>query len=135
MPQAYTPKHSTNASLYWEQDGHQLRLSHRYNSEQLVSRGLAEGASWQDTTSKIDFSATYKWDQNITFTFHALNLTDEITRTFFTSTEMDLGEVDENGDSILLDEGNVLEGGVDQSRTINQYKTGRQFRLSARINF
>lgn len=132
MPQGHTPLHSTNTTLYWEKSGHQLRLTHRFNSEQLISRGLTDGNSWQDSTSKLDFSATYKYDQNITFTFHALNLTDDITRTFYTSSTMNLGTEDE---PIIFDEGNVLDGGVDQSKTIAAFKTGRNFRLSARINF
>ncbi|WP_448248906.1 TonB-dependent receptor [Thalassotalea agariperforans] len=135
LPQAYTPKHSANTTLYWENNGHQLRLTHRFNSDQLVNRGLTDGAAWQDSTTKLDFSATYKWDENITFTFHALNLTDDITRTYFTSTTMDLGQIDSEGNSVLFDEGNALDGDADESRTIGQYKTGRQFRMSARINF
>ncbi|MGJ8693736.1 MAG: TonB-dependent receptor [Thalassotalea sp.] len=132
LPQAYTPKHSANTTLYWEKNGHQLRLTHRFNSDQLVDRGLVDGAAWQDSTTKLDFSATYKWDQNITFTFHALNLTDDVTRTYFTSTTMNLGTEDE---PIIFDEGNPLDDNVNEGRTIGQYKTGRQFRLSARINF
>ena len=135
LPQAYTPKHSANTTLYWEKHGHQLRLTHRFNSDQLVNRGLTGGASWQDSTTKLDFSATYKWDENITFTFHALNLTDDVTRTYFTSTSMDLGQVDAEGNSVLFDEGNALDGNANESRTISMFKTGRQFRLSARINF
>ena len=135
LPQSYTPKHSANTTLFWEKDGHQLRLSHRYNSIQLVNRGLTGGAEWLDTSSKLDFSASYKYNKDVTFTFHALNLTDENSRTFFTATGIDLGEVDADGNVVLLDEGNALDGGVDTSRTIREWKTGRQFRLSARVSF
>ncbi|WP_076420080.1 TonB-dependent receptor [Colwellia sp. UCD-KL20] len=135
LPQSYTPKHTLNTTVYWEKDGHQLRLSHRYNSIQLVNRGLTNGAEWQDAKSNLDFSATYNLNKNVDFTFHALNLLNESTRTFYTSTDMDLGMVDENGDSVLFDEGNAMDGDADTSRTIREWKTGRQFRLSARITF
>lgn len=135
LPQAYTPKHTANTTIYWEKNGHQLRLSHRYNSIQLVNRALTNGAEWQDAKQNLDFSATYNFNKNIDFTFHALNITDESTRTFFTSTSMDLGMVDANGDSVLFDEGNAMDGEADTSRTISEWKTGRQFRLSARIIF
>lgn len=135
LPQAYTPKHSANSTIYWEKDGHQIRLAHRFNSEQLVNRGLTGGVEWQDSTSRLDLSGSYKYNESVTFTFHALNLTDDSTRTFFTSTNIDLGEVDANGDPVVLDEGNVLDGGVYKGRTIREFKTGRQFRISARIEF
>ncbi|WP_158968934.1 TonB-dependent receptor [Paraglaciecola sp. L3A3] len=135
LPQAYTPKHSANTTIYWEKDGHQIRLAHRYKGIQLVNRGLSNGAEWLDASTKVDFSASYKFDKNITFSFHALNLTDETSRTFFTSTEMDLGMVDAAGLPVLLDEGNAMDGDADTSRTIREWKTGRQFRLTARINF
>lgn len=135
MPQAYTPKHSANTTLFWEKDGHQLRLTHRYNSDQLVSRGLVDGASWQDATNRLDFSANYQFNKEISFSFHALNLTNETVRTYFTSTSMDLGERDSEGNIIPFNEGNALDGDADTSRTISAYKTGRQFRLSARMNF
>jgi len=135
LPQAYTPKHTVNTTVYWEKDGHQLRLSHRYNSIQLVNRALTNGAEWQDARSNLDFSATYNLNKNVDFTFHALNLLNKSTRTFYTSTDMDLGMVDENGDAVLFDEGNAMDGDADTSRTISEWKTGRQFRLSARITF
>ncbi len=56
-------------------------------------------------------------------------------RTYFTSTSMDLGERDSEGNIIPFNEGNALDGDADTSRTISAYKTGRQFRLSARMNF
>ncbi|MDU0355115.1 TonB-dependent receptor [Paraglaciecola aquimarina] len=134
LPQAYTPRHSANTTLYWEQHGHQMRLTHRYNSDQLVNRSLFNGASWMEATSKMDFSATYKYNEHVTFTFHALNLTDEVSRTYYTSVSNELG-VDTEGNKIILDEGNALTDDINKSRTIGLSKTGRQYRLSARVRF
>lgn len=132
LPQAFTPRHSANTTLYWEKDGHQIRFTHRFNSDQL--RGTVNrGVEWQDSTTRLDFSATYKWDDHLTFTFHALNLTDDTTRTYFTSRSLSLR--DESGVLQVLDEGNALVDDVPQGRTISEFRTGRQIRLSARYNF
>ncbi|AWB67967.1 TonB-dependent receptor [Saccharobesus litoralis] len=169
LPQQYTPLHSANATIYWEKNGHQLRLANRYSGVQLLNRGLNVGAEWKDATNNLDFSASYKFNKNLTLSFHALNLTDEVSRTFFTSTNMvldysrnDAGNyINEAGDVIALDdgtpamlsqilsdgdmtkqlqpielnEGNAMTDNVDKSRTIREWKTGRQFRLSARFTF
>ncbi|MBJ2138517.1 TonB-dependent receptor [Paraglaciecola chathamensis] len=132
VPQAYTPRHSANTTLFWEKNGHQLRLTHRFNSDQFVGE-VTNGNAWQDSTTRLDFSATYKWDENITFTLHALNLTDDITRTYFTSRDITLRDAD--GNVTILSEGNALTDDVYEGRTIAEYKTGRQFRVSARVNF
>lgn len=129
LPQAYTPKHSANATLFWEHNGLELRAAHRYNSIQLVNRGITDGVEWQDETNRLDLSANYRINPNVLVTFHALNVTDDTTRTFFTSSTMDLG----NG--LILDEGNAMDGDVDTSRTMREFKTGRQFRASVRVDF
>lgn len=136
LPQAYTPKHTANTAIYWEKHGHLIRLTHRYNSIQLASRGQTNGALWEDARARIDLSANYKVNENVTVSFNALNLTNSDKRTFFTSTSMDLGMRDADGNVIPYDEGNPMEdSGVDTSRTVTQYTTGRQYRLGVRVQF
>jgi len=132
LPQTYTPRHSANTTLYWEKDGHQIRLAHRYNSDQYVG-AATNGNAWQDSTTRLDLTASYQWSKNISFSLHALNLTDDTTRTYFTSESLVL--TDANGNSEVFNEGNALVDDVYQGRTIGEYKTGRQYRLSARISF
>ena len=135
LPQLYTPKHSANNTIFWAKDGHQVRLAHRYNGVQLVNRGLTGGLEWQDSTSRLDLSGAYQYNEDITITFHALNLTDDSTRTFFTSAGIDLGDVDENGDPVPFVEGDAIEGEAYKGRTIREFKTGRNFRVGIRVNF
>jgi TonB-dependent receptor len=130
LPQAFTPKHSANTTLFWEKDGLMLRLAHRYNSKQLANDNFAfgQGVSWMDSSSRLDFSSTYKVNDMVTVSFQALNLTDETNRTFLTSRNYKI-----NGE--IYDEGNALDENVDTSRTISEYRTGRQFRLGVRASF
>lgn len=134
LPQPHTPKHSANTTIFWEKDGIQLRLAHRYSSMQLINRQLINGASWLDSTSRLDFSSSYKINKMFTVTFQALNLTDDVRRTFFTA--QDLRAEDNDGYIFIEDEGNPMDdSSVDTSKTMSLLKTGRQYRIALRANF
>lgn len=136
LPQSYTPEHTVNTAFYWQKFGHSIKLTHRYNTLQLVRRGDQGGAVWQDAKESLDFSAVYKLNNHVSFTFNALNLTDDTVRTFFTSTDMDLGMVNDQGEPVLFDEGNAItNSAADTSRTITEYQLGRRYRLGVRVNF
>ncbi|WP_440875644.1 TonB-dependent receptor [Thalassotalea sp. PLHSN55] len=134
LPQPYTPEHSANVTLFWEKDGAMLRLANRYNSTQLVNRGLASGASWLDATNRLDLSGSYDITKNISVTFQALNITDDTSRTFYTSTRTVMG-LAADGTPIVFDEGNAMDGEGSTSRVISEYKTGRQYRIGIRGTF
>ncbi|WP_077338543.1 TonB-dependent receptor [Pseudocolwellia agarivorans] len=132
VPQAYTPRHSANTTVFWEFDSVELRLAHRYNGVQFISEDKTLNR-WQDSSSRLDFSGTYDYSKNVSFSFHALNLTDEVSKSFVTSKSLDIGQ---NGEVLLLDEGNPMkDSSVDKSKIFSQYKTGRNYRISARIKF
>ncbi len=135
LPVAYTPEHTYNLTAFWEKNGHQLRLSYRGNSDQLVQRSWEQGTLWEEGRQTLDFSATYQVTDWMSLSFHAINLTDEGVRQYYTSRFLQLGDVDGAGNPIPFEEGNALDGGADTSRTVSQYKTGRSFRLSARVAF
>lgn len=130
LPQPFTPRHSANATVFWEKDDVMLRLAARYNSTQLINRNTAAGfgASWLEATTRLDFSSTYKYNKHIQFSFQALNLTDEINRSFLTSTGFEF-----NGER--LDEGNAMTNSVPRSRVLSESRTGRQFRFGVRATF
>ena len=130
LPQPFTPRHSANTTLFWEKDDFMMRLAHRYNSIQLVNRNIADGnaAEWADSTSRLDFSSSYKVNDNVTVTFQALNLTDDTNRNFLTSTGFNI-----NGE--ILNEGNAMTENVETSRTTQLIRTGRQFRIGVRASF
>lgn len=135
LPQPYTPEHSANTTVYWEKDGIQLRLANRYNSEQLVDRGLVGGATWQEATNRLDFSSSYQLTKNLSLTFHALNITDDTRRVFFTSANT-RDAANPNSQEVVMDEGNVFDdSSITTTRTAAQYKTGRQFRVGIRGSF
>jgi TonB-dependent receptor len=130
LPQAFTPKHSANATVFYEKDGLQLRLASRYTDVQLVNDGLLGGAIWQESTNRLDFSSSYAINKNFSVTFNVTNLTDETRRNFYTSYDT----ANAAGD-IVLNEGNAIEDSVTQDRTSAVYKTGRQYRLGVRATF
>ncbi|GLR72420.1 TonB-dependent receptor [Agaribacter marinus] len=134
-PRAWTPEHSYNATVFWEQDGHQIRLAYRGKTDELVNRAVGEGAVWQDGTGTFDFSASYQITDQTRISFQAINLTDEGVRRYYTSREHILGDVDANGEEILFNEGNVYDDGATQSRTQLLQRTGRIFRIDLRVNF
>ncbi|WP_299593700.1 TonB-dependent receptor [uncultured Microbulbifer sp.] len=132
---AYTPEHSYNATVFWEQNGHQLRLAYQGTSDQLAQRSWNNGALWQEGRNTLDFSATYALSDNFDIYFQATNLTDSEVRTYFTSRFMDLGDVNGAGESVAYDEGNPLDGDATTARTVTEYKTGRAFRLGVQARF
>lgn len=134
LPQPFTPRHSANMTVFWEKDGTQMRLAHRYTDVQAVSQD-GFGAVWQDATNRLDFSASYKINKNFTLTFNALNLTDDNRRNFYTAS----GTTDATrptSQEVVLDEGNVLDDdGITRNRTVAAFKTGRQWRIGLRGTF
>lgn len=129
FPRPFTPKHSYNATVYWEKYGHQIRLAMRGKSDELFDRFYNQGSLWQEGTNNLDLSASYKISKNMSLSFHALNLTDETTRIYYTSRSVLL-------DGEIFDEGNPLEdSSVTTDRTQRLSKTGRTYRLDFRLVF
>ena len=134
-----TPEHSYNVTGYWQQGGHQVRLTYGGATDVLLSRtsfnGL--GALWQDGRETLDFSAAYQVNDNIQVTVDATNLLDEPFRTYFTSRFVRLPESATGGGTALVpfDEGNPLTGDAYQGRTASEYNVGRFYRLAVRVNF
>ena len=145
FPIAQTPEHSYNASLFWQQDLHQVRLSVRGASDSLVDtdintarpgRTFNQGSLWNDGNNVLDLSATYGINENISVIFQAINLADAETRTYYTSRRNDLSDgVDADGNVILFNEGSPLRDGATKSRTIARSKVGTTFRLGIQAKF
>jgi TonB-dependent receptor len=128
LPASWTPKHSYNATVFWEQNGHQIRLAYRGKSDELAQSFTNGGHVWREGTEVFDLSANYKVNENVLISFQAINFTDEVTRNYFTSYDLVF-------DGEELNEGNALDGDAPTSRTNIEYKTGRTFRLGVRVNF
>lgn len=149
-PVADTPKHSFNATAFWEQDGHQVRLSYRATSDSLVgvdwNRGQDQrgrtwfgGSIWNEGRATLDLSMSYQINPDISVNFQAINLTDEEYRTYFTSRELEVDRVvDPETQAVsfqAFEEGNPLEGDAPTDRTYDRYKVGAIYRLGVRVNF
>lgn len=132
LPVAYTPEHSYNLTGFWEQDGHQVRLSYQGTSDQLSDRSFESGSLWEEGRDTLDFSASYKVNDMVSLTFQATNITDENVRKYYTSRFVKMGD---SVDAPIFEEGNPLDGDASKSRTYSEYNVGRNFRLGARVNF
>lgn len=124
-PMPYTPKHSANTTLFWEEGDLQFRLAHRYSGTQFVGAMGQRIAVWQEATNRLDFSTSYGLTENVDLTFHALNITDDVTRRFVTS----------RGMPGIGDEGNAINGDAPTHRTRNEFQTGTNYRLGIRASF
>lgn len=147
-PVADTPKHSYNLTGFWEQNGHQIRLSFRGTTDSLVGKDWAngqygrtwnQGSIWNEGRNTVDISASYQISPSISLTFQAINLTDEAYRTYFTSRTLNVVRVAADNsvgyDFAALEEGNPLEGDAPKHRTYTKYKVGTTYRLGLRLNF
>ncbi|MCF2950264.1 TonB-dependent receptor [Paraglaciecola aquimarina] len=147
-PVADTPEHSYNFTGFWEQNGHQVRLSFRGTTDSLVGKDWAngqygrswnQGSIWNEGRNTLDISASYQVSPDISLTFQAINLTDEAYRTYFTSRTLNVVRVaaDNNAgyDFTALEEGNPLDGDAPTHRTYTKYKVGTTYRLGLRVKF
>ncbi len=130
LPQAFTPRHSANTTLFYEKHGLTLRLAHRYAGTQLVDDGIAGVAIWQESTYRLDFSARYQVTDNISASFQVTNVTDEVWRHYVTAYNLQ-----NTAGEVVYDEGNVFDDDVDKSRTRAVFKNGTQYRLGIRVTF
>ncbi|WP_111978885.1 TonB-dependent receptor [Algibacillus agarilyticus] len=149
LPVADTPKHTYNLTTFWENKGHQVRLSYRGSTDSLVGidypngqtsrgRNWNGGSIWNEGRNTFDLSATYKVNNSVNVTLQAINLTDESYRQYYTSRDLEVVRMqDENGDVTWgeFNEGNPLDGEAPTHRTYREYKVGRTFRLGVNVRF
>ncbi|WP_440875981.1 TonB-dependent receptor [Thalassotalea sp. PLHSN55] len=147
-PVADTPIHTYNFTAFWEQDGHQVRLSYRGSSDSLVGtdyntgqsgRTWNQGSIWNEGRDTLDLSATYKVNDNVIVVLQATNLTDSAYRTYYTNRELEVQRVYADNavgyEFVAMEEGNPLKGDAPTSRTYTNYKVGTSYRLGVRVNF
>ncbi|GGA75286.1 hypothetical protein GCM10011369_16460 [Neiella marina] len=146
-PVADTPEHAYNVTGFWEQDGHQIRLSFQGQDDSLVGkdwntglrgRTYQQGSLWREGRNSLDLSATWQANDWMSLSFQAINLTDSEHRTFWTSRELEVVPVlNEAGDGYsyaALLESTPMDGAT-KSRTITRYKVGTTYRLALRATF
>jgi TonB-dependent receptor len=74
-----------NATLYYEKDRLSARISAAYRDAYQTVAPNASGRDEQGygSTTNIDFSSSYKLNDNFDITFEAINLTDEFEKQVF----------------------------------------------------
>ncbi len=132
FPVPGTPEQSYNVTAYWQEGGHQVRLAYSGASDVLEAASFQQGARWREGRDTLDFSAAYQMSDNLSLTFHASNLTDEPVRTYWTSRQLLLR--DASGEFAAFDEGSAYDN-APKHRTLQEYNTGRIFRLGLRAEF
>jgi len=125
LPMENVSKHTYNISTFWETDGNLIRLAYNYRTDSLAQRSFLSGALWNEGGGQLDLSANYKYNENITFTFNAVNLTSKTSRQYYTNIQ----------DADFKIEGNALEGEANKSRTIREWTSGTTYRLGVRATF
>jgi iron complex outermembrane recepter protein len=132
FPLAYSPEQSYNATLFWERDGHLIRLAYNYATDVLINRSATDGfAIWQEGSGNLDISANYKINDWFSVTFNAINVTGTTTREYATSVT---NSVINTALNLPNGEGNALDGATTR-RTIREYDTGVIYRLGVRATF
>lgn len=129
-PLENTSEHSYNATLYWEKDGHLVRLAYSGRSDFLQQRISREMSTWQEGFDSLDLSGNIKLNDNFTLNFQAINLLDSKSRRYQTVRQpvtLGTGEV-------LPAETSVL-GDQYTGRTSEVWNTGTIYRMGIRASF
>jgi len=126
FPFLKTSKDTFNATLFWEKDGHSIRLAYNYRSENLYQAVLIDSSIWTDARESLDLKGNFKLSKALSLTFAANNLTNESNRRFTTRT------IGKNG---LEGEGNALTSNAPDWRTAYFGNTGRIYRVGINYKF
>ena len=70
---AGSPEHTANASLYFEKNGVNVRLSYNFASDfiDMMNTGSRELDRYYDKVNYLDLNASYTWGKNAKFTVYA----------------------------------------------------------------
>jgi iron complex outermembrane receptor protein len=92
-------KNAFNATLYYEEGPFQVRVSANYRDKYLtaVPSSYNTDVAGMKPTTFIDFSTSYKWGDNLTFTLEGINLTNEPTVSYTDSSAERLSDYFQSG--------------------------------------
>lgn len=130
LPFLNTAKHSTNATLFWEDESLSLRLAYAYRSEALSKTVNRDSAIVRDARGTLDFTANYHVNENLQVSFSALNLTESYD-TFYDVIANPKGH---EADGIVSEVSSNLSG-ISKDRIAAIYDYGSSYRLSLRYSF
>ncbi len=119
MPFPEQSEHTMNATLFWEKNGHSVRLAYNYRTDYLVQPFSGANTKWADEYGQLDASASFKIADGVSLSIQAINLTNEIPYQYLT----------------FFDEGNALKKNISEDRLSSYKQTGRQLRVGIRATF
>ncbi|QOC24256.1 TonB-dependent receptor [Wenzhouxiangella sp. AB-CW3] len=99
--------HMYNLTAYYETDQFSARAMYNYRTEWYKGLHFNGDELWNDSFGQLDLSLSYNLNENVSFVFDAINLTDE----------------------------KVVEYNTDRSRLFSIYQNGRRFVLGVRSVF
>ncbi|MEK8033964.1 TonB-dependent receptor [Ideonella sp. DXS29W] len=74
---------TANLVVFYENDTYEARLAYNWRDQFLAARFDGSGLPnpvYTEPYSQLDFSAGYKWNDNLSFQFEAINLNDAVVR-------------------------------------------------------
>jgi len=132
LPFLNTSKHSTNATLFWENEKTSVRLVYSYRSKALSQTTHFNSSLVRDARETLDFAVNYALTSKLKVTFSANNLTDSYDTFYNVITNPTGGKVIE-GD--IVKETSTDLKNTPESRVQALYNSGRNYRLSLRYTF
>ena len=130
LPFLNTSKHSTNATIFWEDESLSLRLAYAYRSEALSKTTNRDSAIVRDARGTLDFTANYHINESLQISFSALNLTESYD-TFYDVIANTKGH---EADGIVSEISSDLSD-ISKDRISAIYDYGSSYRLSLRYSF
>ncbi len=127
LPFLNTSKHSTNATVYWENDDLSLRLAYAYRTKAISKTTSKNSSIVRDDRGTLDFSANYAINKDLKVTFSASNLTDSYDKL--------INVITDPAASGLTKELTSSLDNISEARTHAIFNYGRSYRLSLRYSF
>ena len=132
LPFLNTSKHSTNATVFWENDKTSVRLAYSYRSKALSQTTHFNSSLVRDARETLDLAVNYAITDKLKVTLSANNLTDSYD-TFYNVTTNPTGNKVIEGD--IVKETSTDLANTPEDRVQALYNSGRNYRLSMRYTF
>ena len=139
-PLANTSLHTFNGTIFYEDDGKQLRLAYNTRSDYLVNSAQIGGYSvYAEGGESLDLSGGVSLSSKLRLNFSAANLLDDVFRTYAVVNSGEFDRVGTDFESISvqnpLPREELTLGDQPTHRTLRRSNTGRIFRVGLRYEF
>ena len=132
LPFLNTSKHSTNATLFWDNNKTSVRLVFGYRSKAISQTAQFNSSLVRGDRETLDLAINHAITENLKVTFSANNLTDSYD-TFYNVITNPTGAKVIEGDIVKETSTDLSDTPEDRVQAL--YNTGRNYRLSLRYTF